>query len=82
MRIPPDSTPVVKDLRHIDLRAHLDYPHGSLSPYGTPEPRWRREARQDAQECSSSMVWLFLGFIVLSLAIYHHHDALLPLLGF
>ncbi|MFZ2280262.1 MAG: hypothetical protein WAW39_20860 [Prosthecobacter sp.] len=67
---------------YIYLKRSLDYPRGSLSPRSTPEPRCRREARQDAQECSSSMVWLFLGFIVLTLAIYHHHDALLHLLGF
>ena len=65
--LPPENP------RMIDLTRSLKLPHGSLSPNTHPEPRWRIEARQDAQECSSNMVWLFLGFIVLMAAIITHY---------
>jgi len=61
------------DTRMIDLTRSLNLPHGSLSPNTDPEPRWRIEARQEAQEGSSNMVWLFLGFIVLMAAIITHY---------
>lgn len=76
---------------YIDLKRSLDFPHGSLSPHSPSgakssgrgsEPESRRQQRQDAEEFTGSALYLFLGFIVLTLAIYHHHNALLPLLGF
>jgi hypothetical protein len=61
------------DTRMIDLTRSLKLPHGSLSPNTNPEPKWRTEARQDAEECSSHALYLFLGFIVLMAAIITHY---------
>jgi hypothetical protein len=61
------------DTRMIDLTRSLKLPHGSLSPNTNPEAKWRIEARQDAKEYSSHALYLFLAFLVLSLAILSHY---------
>lgn len=52
------------DNRMIDLTRSLKLPHGSLSPHTDPEPRWRVEARQDAESFSWKAVGLMAGWII------------------
>lgn len=66
MNLPADPCPVVREFDpQIDLKRHLDLPYGSLSTalLNTPEPRWRIEARQDAEAFSWQAVGLMLGWI-------------------
>jgi hypothetical protein len=58
------------DTRMIDLTRSLKLPHGSLSPNTDPEPRWRIEARQDADHFSRAAVWLLVAFILIAHAIF------------
>lgn len=58
------------DTRMIDLTRSLKLPHGSLSPNTDPEPKWRIEARQDADHFSRAAVWLLIAFILLAHAIF------------
>lgn len=62
--LPPDRVPPM-----IDLTRHLHLPHGSLTPGVDPEPRWRIEARQDADDTGPLAAWLFLAFIAVNAAI-------------
>jgi len=59
--------------RMIDLTRSLRLPHGSLSPNTDTEPKWRIEARQDADHFSRAAVYLLVGFIVLTSAIIAHY---------
>lgn len=61
------------DLRMIDLTRSLKLPHGSLTPGVDPEPRWRRDARQDADETSPIAAWLLLAFIAVAGAIIGYY---------
>lgn len=54
------------DTRMIDLTRSLKLPHGSLSPNTDPEPRWRIEARQDAEDFSFWARALLVAFILLA----------------
>jgi len=69
-RLPADRAP-----RMIDLTRSLRLPHGSLTPGvdPDPEPRWRRDARQAADETSPLAAWLFLAFISVSAAIIGYY---------
>ena len=58
------------DTRMIDLTRSLKLPHGSLSPNTDPEPKWRIEARQDADHFSRAAVWLLVAFILLAHALF------------
>lgn len=58
------------DTRMIDLTRSLKLPHGSLSPNTDPEPKWRIEARQEADHFSRAAVWLLITFILLAHAIF------------
>lgn len=58
--LPADRAP-----RMIDLTRRLNLPYGSLTPgVDTPEPRWRIEARQDAEAFCWKAVGLMLGWVV------------------
>ncbi len=58
------------DTRMIDLTRSLKLPHGSLSPNTDPEPRWRIEARQDADHFSRHALALLVAFILIAHAIF------------
>lgn len=61
--LPPENP------RMIDLTRSLKLPHGSLTPNTDPEPRWRIEARQDAEHFSRAAVWLLIAFILIAHAL-------------
>lgn len=58
--LPPENP------RMIDLTRSLKLPHGSLSPNTDPEPRWRIEARQEADDFSFWARALLVAFILLA----------------
>ena len=64
MKLPPDKAPVITHLRGIDLNRHLDLPYGSLTPGCNPEPRWRIESRQTAEEFSWSSIGAMAGWLL------------------
>lgn len=57
---------------YIDLKRSLNYPHGSLSPRSTPEPRWRIEARLDADHFSRAAICLLIAFILIAHALFFY----------
>lgn len=75
MKLPPDTCPIVTHLRGIDLdlNRHLDLPYGSLTPGCDPEPRWRIEARQDADDTGPLAAWMFLAFLTITAGIIAYH---------
>jgi hypothetical protein len=74
MKLPPDTCPIVTHLRGIDLNRHLNLPYGSLTPgCDNPEPRWRIEARQDADETSPLAAWMFLAFLTITAGIIAYY---------
>ena len=58
--LPPENP------RMIDLTRSLKLPHGSLTPGTDPEPRWRIEARQDADDFSLWARVLLVAFILVA----------------
>jgi hypothetical protein len=64
---PLDTCPVYN---HIDLRRSLHLPHGSLTPGCHPEPRWRIEARQDAEEYRRMARYMSIAFLLFTLLTY------------
>lgn len=70
MKLPPDTCPVYN---HIDLRRSLNLPHGSLTPGCHPEPRWRIEARQDAQDTARVACWAGIAFLAFTALTYAAH---------
>jgi hypothetical protein len=66
MKLTPDKAPVVTDFRGIDLdlNRHLDLPYGSLTPGCNPEPRWRIESRQTAEEFSWATIGAMAGWLL------------------
>jgi len=61
------------DIQMIDLTRSLKLPHGSLTPGVDPEPRWRSDARQDADETSPIAAWLLLAFVTVFTAIIGYY---------
>jgi hypothetical protein len=70
MKLPPDTCPV---FNHIDLHRSLKLPHGSLSPGCHPEPRWRVEAREDAQDTARVIRYAGLAFLTFTILTYAAH---------
>jgi hypothetical protein len=73
MKLPPDTCPIVTHLRGIDLNRHLDLPYGSLTPGCNPEPRWRIEARQDAEDTARVVRYAGIAFFSFTLLTYTAH---------
>lgn len=56
--------PASKQARMIDLTRSLKLPHGSLTPNTDPEPRWRIEARRDAEEFQRATLITGIAFLL------------------
>ena len=70
MKLPPDTCPIVSNLAGIDLNRHLELPHGSLTPGCHPEPRWRIEARQDAEDTARVIRYAGYAFVAFTALTY------------
>lgn len=57
------------DNRMIDLQRSLKLPYGSLTPHVEPEPRWRIEARQAAEEFQRATLIGAIAFFLLVITI-------------